>query len=346
MSLPEKNLSLVIKEFGKNLREATEIRSLALTKPPPGNALVKMKFASINESDTVFISGDYDPVGCTPPITAGLEGLGQVVAVADDVTLKVGQCVVVIHQGCFAEYVTAPAYTLVAVPSLDPGLVPVVLGGLTASITLEQEADLRKGSTVLVTAAGQGTGQLAVQMAKMVGCHVIGTCSSQDKVDFLRSIGCDRIINFSQENLGDVLGKEYPDGIDVIYERMGKETFDVCVENLAVKGRLIIVGSISSYDRDSQELAGESGFQSKLPVALMCLRKSASIRGFTLRHYHSEYPRYMGLLMSQYTEGKLKVTYDNGNRASNGPFKGLDKVLDAIEYMLSRRHIGKVIVEI
>jgi NADPH-dependent curcumin reductase CurA len=63
-----------------------------------------------------------------------------------------------------------------------------------------------------VTAAAGGTGQFAVQLAKLKGCTVIGTCSSEAKVKFLKSIGCDRAINYKTENLDQVLGKEFPNG--------------------------------------------------------------------------------------------------------------------------------------
>jgi len=343
MSLPETTKALVVKELGNKFREVTEIRSIPMPKPQPGYAIVKNKIAGMNASDIIFTSGGYDPTH-KPPMTAGLEGLGEVVAVGDGVSLKVGQCVVILHFGCFAEYVSAPADKLIPVPSLDPALMSIVLSGLTASISLEQEGDLKEGKKVLVTAAAGGTGQFAVQIAKMAGCHVIGTCSTQEKSDFLKSIGCDRVINYKKENVGDVLSKEYPGGVDVVYECIGKEMFDTCLQNLAVKGRLIVIGAISNYER--QDLKDMSGMVSKVPIGMVCLRKSASVRGFFLPHYHSEFPRHIGLLMSQYTAGKLKVTQDNGKTVPTGPFKGLEKVADAHDYMYSGKNIGKVIVEI
>ena len=68
------------------------------------------------------------------------------------------------------------------------------------------------GETVVVTAAAGGTGQFAVQLAKIKGCHVIGTCSSPSKAKLLKELGCDRVVNYNEENLGQVLRKEYPRG--------------------------------------------------------------------------------------------------------------------------------------
>jgi len=343
MSLPSTTQALVVKELGNLFRQVTEIRSIPLSKPEPGFAVVKTKYVGMNASDIIYTSGGYDP-NHKPPMTAGLEGMGEVVAVGDGVSLKVGQCVVMLQHGSFAEYVSTSADKLVPVPSLDPALMSIVLSGLTASISLEQEAGLKEGKKVLVTAAAGGTGQFAVQIAKMAGCHVIGTCSTQEKADFLKSIGCDRVINYKKESVGDVLSKEYPDGVDVVYECIGQEMFDTCLQNLAVKGRLIVIGAISNYDR--QNLADMSGMMSKVPVAMVCLRKSASVRGFFLPHYRSEFPRHIGQMMAQYSAGTLKVTQDSGSNVATGPFKGLGKIADAHEYMFSRNNIGKVIVEI
>ena len=340
---PDSTRALVVTELGNKFRDVTEIRSVPLSTPPRGHVLVKNKFLGMNASDINYTSGWYDPAH-TPPMTAGMESLGEVVAVGDGVSLKVGQCVVVLNFGCFAELVSQPVEKLVPVPSLDPALMSIVVSGLTASISLEQEADLKEGKTVLVTAAAGGTGQFAVQIAKMAGCHVIGTCSTPEKCEFLKNIGCDRVINYKTEKVGDVLKKEYPQGLDVVYECIGKEMFDVCLENLAVKGRLIVIGAVSDYQRS--DMADRSAMVSKLPVSLMCLHKSASVRGFFLRHYSDQFVTHIGKLMSMYLEGTLKVTQDNGCQAAAGPFKGLEKLADAHDHMFSGKNIGKVIVEI
>ncbi|GFR73191.1 zinc-binding alcohol dehydrogenase domain-containing protein 2-like, partial [Elysia marginata] len=69
-----------------------------------------------------------------------------------------------------------------------------------------------------------------VQLAKLAGCHVIGTCSTDEKASFLKSIGCDRPIIYTRESLDDVLTNEYPEGIDVIYESVGGEMFNTCLK--------------------------------------------------------------------------------------------------------------------
>lgn len=107
-----------------------------------------------------------------------------------------------------------------------------------------------------VTAAAGATGLFAVQLAKLAGNHVIATCSSDDKAEVLKKLGCDRVINYKKENLHTTLKKEYPKGIDIVYESVGGDTFTTCVRNLAQFGRLIIIGAISQYQESDLKAPG------------------------------------------------------------------------------------------
>jgi len=343
MSLPSTKREVVVTKLGNKFREVTEIQSKELSPPGEGEVIVKAKYVGVNASDIIYTSGGYSP-DHIPPFIAGLECLGEVVAVGPKVDMKVGQCVVGLKHGCFSDYVTLPASAAIPVPSLDPALMSIVLSGLTASIALEEEADLKPGKTVMVTAAAGGTGQFVVQLAKMAGCTVVGTCSNPEKSEFLKSIGCSRVIDYTKEDVGEVLSKEFPNGIDVVYECIGKKMFDDCLKNLAVRGRLIVIGAISTYERSS--LTDTSEMVSKLPVAQTCLRKSASVRGFFLIHYRDRYPAHIGKLMTLYKSGQLKVATDNGEKVASGPFKSLEMCADAVEFMYSKKNIGKIIVEV
>ena len=337
MSLPSSARQLMVTTLGTKFREITEIQTAPVETPKARHVLVKTKYVGINASDINITAGRYFH-DMKPPFACGAEGMGEIVAVGEDVKFQVGQIVAFLNIGAFAEYATVPAEMLVPVPSLDPSMMSIVLSGLTASISLEKEADLKPGKNVLVTAAAGGTGQYAVQIAKLAGCHVIGTCSSNEKADFLKSIGCDRVINYKTENTGEVLSKEYPKGIDVVFESIGKQMFEDALANLAVKGRLIVIGQISTYE--------DGDFQSTAPVAMTALRKSARICGFFLPHYAEDYARHVGILSKHFMDGKIKVALDKGEKVTNGPFVGLEKVADAVEHMFARKNIGKVIVQL
>lgn len=336
MSFPAEAQAVTVTKMGNKFREVTEVRSVPVKQPDAGKVLVKTSFVGINASDILMTAGGYDP-STKPPFTAGLEGIGEIVAVGADVaSLKVGQAVVYLQFGSFAEYVTLPAEQAIPVPSTDPAILSIVLSGLTAAIALEEEADLKPGKKVLVTAAAGGTGQFAVQIAKLAGCHVIGTCSTPEKSEFLRGIGCDRVINYKTEDVAAVLEKEYKDSLDVVYECVGKDMFDAALKNLAVKGRLIVIGAISTYQR--ADLTDMTEAMSKLPVAMTLLFKSASVRAFFLLHYSSEFPRHIASLTKLYAEGKIKVAVERGH-------KGIGQVVDAVEAMYDRKNIGKLVVE-
>ncbi|BFZ05052.1 hypothetical protein BsWGS_08088 [Bradybaena similaris] len=346
--IPSNMRTILVKKLASNFREATEIVEVAVPKPGPKEVLVKNRYVGVNASDINYTAGRYDPTK-RPPFPTGFEGLGEVVGVGPDSKLKVGQFVLYSKFGAFSDYIAVEEATAIPVPSPDPAYLSLMVSGLTASVALEKEADLKPGKTVLVTAAAGGTGQFAVQLAKLAGCHVIGTCSSDDKTDFLKNIGCDRTINYRKESLDEVLSKEYPKGVDVVYESVGNEMFDAALKNLSTFGRLIVIGMISNYE--GQEVKAGNTFtelkdKRTVNVPMTLLIKSATARGFFLPHYRQDYPRHLGTLIKLYKEGKLKVSSDSGVGAPNGPFVGLDKVADAVEYMYLRKNVGKVVVEL
>lgn len=110
-----------------------------------------------------------------------------------------------------------------------------------------QGAGLKQGDTVLITAAAGGLGHMAIQWAKYHGAYVIGTASLPEKISIAQSLGCDRVINYKTEDLDRVLSKEYPKGIDLIWETIGGEVKNILFEHLALRGRMITLGSITNY---------------------------------------------------------------------------------------------------
>lgn len=241
----------------------------------------------------------------------------------------------------YKERAVVPAKKTVAVPAVKPEFLTLLVSGATAYIALQRLGDLAEGETVLVTAAAGGTGQFAVQFAKKAGCHVIGTCSSDEKAGFLKTIGCDRPINYASEDLAATLRKEYPKGVDVIYESVGGSVFDLAVNSLATKGRLIVIGFISGYQTSSGVQPVRGG---TLPVKL--LQKSASVRGFFLPHFQADYREALGTMMGLVGRGRLVCEVDCGDLAPEGRFVGLESVFRAVDYMYAGKNLGKLVVEV
>lgn len=120
---------------------------------------------------------------------------------------------------------------------------------------LEETGKLRKGETVLITAAAGGAGHFAVQLAKLAGCTVIGTCSSAEKAAVLRELGCDHIINHRTQDVAAELLKIAPEGLDVVLEGVGGQMLKTALGSLGPKGRLLQVGYISEYPHNKNREA-------------------------------------------------------------------------------------------
>lgn len=334
MSLPATYKKLVATEHNTDFRAAVEIQEVPLTPPGPGQILIRNKYAGVNAADLMMAAGKYllpTPVPCD----MGVEGVGEVVAVADDVSaFKPGDFALVNALGSgYAEYVTANARYAVPLAAATPEIMSLSIGGLTASLGLSITGQMGTGETVLVTAAAGGTGQFAVQLAKLAGNHVIGTCGSAEKAAYLRSIGCDRVINYKEESLRDVLKAEYPKGVDLVFEGVGKEMFDVSVKALARFGRLVTIGFVSEYGE-------QPDMPNQVRLYYQMVAKNASVRGFNLNLWYGrpEMAEHMRKLVGLLQEGKLQPQIDPT------AFTGVAGAIDAVEHLQSGRSKGKVVV--
>ncbi len=329
--LPKTYRKVVAARFTNNFREAAEIVEVELRPPGPNEITIRNHYAGVNATDVNISAGGYTP-GAQPPIDLGAEMTGEVVAVGDKVTdYKVGDWVATSSLGGYAEYMNLRARYAMHVPEATPEILSLMVSGTTASIGLSVTGDMKSGETVLVTAAAGGTGQFAVQLAKLAGNTVIGTCSSDDKAELLRTLGCDRVVNYKTEDLGTVLKDEYARGMDLIYESVGREMFDTCLDNLAIRGRLVIIGYITEY-LSTPEVVTAPRIYFKL------LAKSASLRSMFLLHFIKQIPDHMAKLVELYQSGQLSVAVDPT------PFEGVEQVVDAVEYLHSGQSSGKVIV--
>ncbi|KAM7297100.1 prostaglandin reductase 3 [Ixodes scapularis] len=249
MDLPREYRRLVCVKITPHFREAVSVVTERTPKLERDEVFLKTKYVGINASDVNNTAARY--WAATPPFNVGVESVAEVVAVGDDVThLSVGSAVATINFpgfGAFSEYQCVPASKVLPIPRAVPDSIPLLISGLTAAIGLDEQGRIKEGETVLITAAAGGLGHIAVQWAKAAKCHVIGTCSSPDKEEFLKSIGCDKVINYKTHDLGAELDKSYPKGVDVVWETIGGKTFEVLLNHLSIRGRLVVVGAITGY---------------------------------------------------------------------------------------------------
>lgn len=333
MSLPKTYEKLVAVKANPELRAACEVQEVDLKMPLPGDILVKTHYSGVNAADYLMAIGEY----ITPtsfPYDLGSESVGEVVAIGSGVeNIKVGEHVLSIGDGGFRDYFSMKARHAIPVPHSAPEVISLGVSGLTASMALERTGQMTSGENILVTAAAGGTGSIAVQLAKIAGNTVIGTCGNDEKVAFLESLGCDRPINYRKENIKDVLKAEFPDRMDIVFECVGGEMFDMSVKALAVHGRLIVIGAISEYETGPQDITAP-----RIGYALMS--RSASIRAFWLMNFFKHTSEHMIKLLGLVNDGKLKLSADET------VFKGVTGAYDALEHMYAGKNIGKVIVDL
>jgi NADPH2:quinone reductase len=229
---------------GPEVLEATEIE---IGDPGPGELLVDVAAAGVNYIDTYHRSGAY-PLDL--PVTLGLEGAGTVAAVGADVTgFKPGDRVAWQGQlGSYAAQTRVPAKIAVHVPDSvsDETAAALMLQGVTAHYLVRSTYEVKEGDTVLVHAAAGGVGLLLTQLAKARGARVIGTVSTEEKEKLAREAGADEVIRYDQVDFAEETRKLTDGaGVAVVYDGVGKTTFDGSLASLRVRGVLALFGASS-----------------------------------------------------------------------------------------------------
>jgi NADPH2:quinone reductase len=227
--------------------EVMKYEDVAAPAPKPGEAVVKVEAAGINYIDVYFRSGQYK---AELPLTIGMEAGGTVSAVGTGVTdVKVGDKVAYTGiPGAYAEYATVPAARLVALPA---GLTPrqgaaAMLQGMTAHYLACSTYPLKPGDSCLVHAAAGGVGLLLCQIAKMRGARVIGTVSTEDKAKLAREAGADDVILYTTQDFeAEVKRLTGGQGVNVVYDSVGKTTFDKGFNCLRPRGLMALYGQSS-----------------------------------------------------------------------------------------------------
>ncbi|KAK6282601.1 hypothetical protein POUND7_016426 [Theobroma cacao] len=338
--LPPSFEKVVVHTLSHHFRDATHIVRVPLKLPiESDHVLLKIIYAGVNASDVNFSSGRYfqgsnKDLSSLLPFDAGFEAVGIIAAVGDSVSdLKVGTPAAVMTYGGYAEFITVPSKHILPIGRPDPEVIAMLTSGLTASIALDKAGQMESRKVVLVTAAAGGTGQFAVQLAKLAGNKVVATCGGKEKARLLKELGVDRVIDYKIEDIKTVLKKEFPKGVDIVYESVGGDMFDLCLNALAIHGRLIVIGMISQYQ-------GEHGWKPSNYPGLVekLLSKSQTVAGFFLVQYSHLWKEHLDRLFQLYSSGKLKVAIDPKR------FLGLRSVADAVEYLHSGKSAGKVVV--
>ena len=272
----------VYRDHSKDPRQVVKIEDIDIPKPKSNGVLIKVEAASYNYNDLWGIWGE--PIKIPMPHISGSDAAGTVVEVGDNVTtkIKVGDRVVVHPNltcricnqciggqeydcgsrmvwgfqtgplwGAFAQYTHMPEVNVVKIPDNvsfnDAAAISMV--GMTSWHMLVTRADIQPGQTVLIMGGGSGMGIAGIQIAKLYNCNVIATAGNREKMDKCLQLGADFVVNHRESDwhnkVRQITNKQ---GVDVVYEHIGKSVFQQELTLLKMGGTLVSTGATTGYD--------------------------------------------------------------------------------------------------
>ncbi len=329
-----REIRLAARPVGVPAPEHFELASRELPAPGDGEVLVQNKYMSV---DPYMRGRMYDRPSYVPPFAIGeaLQGgaIGVVVESRSD-ALKKGD--IVSSMFGWREAFVAPASAL---EKLDvPSRIPMetflgVLGmpGLTAWAGLLQIGKPKPGDTVFVSGAAGAVGSVVAQVAKLKGCTVIASAGSDDKCEWLRSLGIDHVINYrSCGNLLAAVQAAAPKGIDIYFDNVGGEHLEVAIEVARPFARLIECGMISSYN-DTEPAPGPRNI-------IQVVGKSLTMRGFIVIEFQGLRADFIAEMGGWIRAGKLKW--------QETVLEGIDQAPAAFIGLFEGRNTGKMLVKL
>lgn len=281
--------------------EKLQLQEVVTPKCKPDEVLVEIKAAGINYIDVYIRTGLYP--SAQYPYTPGKEGSGIITTIGENVKeFKVGDRVAFSSggSGSYAQYTAIPAAQVVPIPaSLSFEIAAAaMLQGLTAYYLSHLTFPLNKNHTALIHAGAGGVGLLLIQLAKSIGAQVITTVSTADKAKLAQAAGADEVVIYTQDSFVDVVMQNtHNRGVDVVYDAVGKTTFDDSLKSLAIRGMLVSYGQAS-------------GPVPPVPLSKLA-EKSLYLTRPSLSHYtrnQQELTDLAAKLFALISGGKLKIT--------------------------------------
>ncbi|KAJ9701782.1 hypothetical protein PVL29_006942 [Vitis rotundifolia] len=203
--------------------------------------------------------------------------------------------------------------------------------GLTAYVGFYELCTPKKGEYVYVSSASGAVGQLVGQFAKLLGCYVVGSAGTKEKVDLLKNkFGFDEAFNYKEEqDLATCLKRYFPEGIDIYFENVGGAMLDAVLPNMRVHGRIAACGMISQYNLDKPE-----GIYNLMNV----ISKQIKMQGFITPSYFHLYPKFMETILPHIKEGKVAYVEDIAEGLQNAP--------SALIRLFSGHNVGKQVIQV
>jgi NADPH2:quinone reductase len=276
-----------------------ELVDLPVPQPKSNEAVVKIKAAGVNFIDVYNREGRYK---AALPLVLGQEAAGEVSAVGSDVReVSVGDRVAYTSVlGSYAEFAAVPADRLVKIPAgvSERDAAAAMLQGMTAHYLSHDTYPLKKSETALIHAAAGGVGLLLVQMAHNLGARVIGTVSTEEKAKLARAAGADDVILYTQADFeAETKRLTGGKGVDVVYDSVGKTTFDKGLNLLRPRGMMVLYG-------------GSSGAVAPFDPLVLTQKGSLFLTRPSLGNYVAtaqELQQRAGAVFGMIRDGKLKL---------------------------------------
>jgi NADPH:quinone reductase-like Zn-dependent oxidoreductase len=335
--------AIILKKYGKS-NEAFTIEDRPIPMVKDDEVLIKVNYSGVNFADILARVGLYDDAP-KPPGIIGYDVSGVVEAVGNKVSrFKVGQRVAALTRfGGYAEYAVAKELAVTNLPeNTDLAIAPAfATQACTAYYCAVDSLTLHKSDKVLIQAAAGGVGSILVQIAKSKGCEVFAT-SSASKMDFVKGLGADHVIDYTKENFSDIINKLAPKGIDVVFDSIGGQTFKKAYKLLRPGGRMVCFGAAENIAAVKNKLmliplATGFGFFSPIPM-LMQSKSLIMINMLRIADYKPEvFSEVFSKTMDMVAQGIIQPHL--------GKVFPMTEVGEAHEYIESRKSMGKVVLE-
>ncbi|TMM58636.1 zinc-binding dehydrogenase [Maribacter algarum] len=333
-----RNKQLVISKFSDDIKDASEIITSPIRMLGDNEILVQNKYIGINALyDRELYRGRVPYIDVQFPYIFGVEAVGVVVETGKNVEkVNVGDALSTVKVGtAYQEYQIISDNDAIKIPEATAEYLTINPTGVSGYLALKNTAELKEGETIVVSAASGGLGHIVVQLAKRKNCHVVGICGKPEKVELLKKLNvCDRIINYREEDIADVLNNEYANKINVGFDSVGSYMFDAFLANIAPLGRLVVSGLATELTAAQfEQITGPRVYES-------IYWKGASVRCFMNHLFREQQQEGREFLFDLYQKGALQVKVDATS------FEGIESIVNASEYLLAGQSCGKVVVKI
>jgi hypothetical protein len=337
--MTQTNRQIILTELPQGKLQPSHFRlgAGAVPSPADGEVLVRARYISLDAANRAWMQGaTYRAALAAGDVMAG-GALAEVVESRAE-HLKPGD--LVFADTGWQEYAAVKAKHLNALPPMTPmsHLLSVYgVAGLTAYFGLIECGQPKAGETVAVSAAAGSVGSIVGQIAKLMGCRVVGVAGGPDKCAYLtRELGFDEAVDYKAPDaqgggLRRALRAACPDGIDVYFDNVGGDILEACLFNMSLHGRIACCGAVSQYD-------GAAPPHGPRGVPGLIVTKRLSLRGFVVMDFAAENDKALANLKAWVEDGRLKVPEDI--------IDGLENLPAALIGLLAGENIGKRMVKV